>query len=418
MTVSWNDGYNAELIAQRIEECKSLDATGRVSFSAFEHSEYTVLLYSALQFPDSVPEIEARRIAGKATLNVGGRGAITAQKLLTEINKLINIYLSQPTQTYFLATSLSVDWFTPLPAVQINGVTIYFGPRLPKRYIKGIEGLSVRFKYVLFADIPTDYRPLRARVVARSIHEAAYSALDAIDLVRGIWNWAFNRRHTTRMSFGSRQPVNRISLGPAHTLHKPSGELATDTFWYEQHYRSPIAKQNLRRDIAQLQKFSKIVRSQLQRSQYRHDLENAIIRYARALDDRDWNASFLRLWSILEHLTATTNDSNSVTARRAAFVFEDRDYQLQVLNQLRTHRNRTVHASVNTEEIEAYMYQVKNYVEALLEFHLGNSFRFSSIKEAAGFLDLPVDADALKYRIKVSQYALKYIGYTHTRKGK
>ena len=68
---------------------------------------------------------------------------------------------------------------------------------------------------------------------------------------------------------------------------------------------------------------------------------------------------------MLEYLTHTAKDNYDVTVRRAAYVFADRDYQLQVLNVLRDHRNQTVHASASTEEIETYLYQLKSCVEAL-----------------------------------------------------
>ena len=55
--------------------------------------------------------------------------------------------------------------------------------------------------------------------------------------------------------------------------------------------------------------------------------------------------------------------------------------------------------------------ELKNIVEAILRFHLGNGFRFLTIQEAAEFLDLPYEKEALKLRYVMSANALKFRGY-------
>jgi hypothetical protein len=169
---------------------------------------------------------------------------------------------------------------------------------------------------------------------------------------------------------------------------------------------------DLRAKVDRAERFRRRVLGKLQRIGYRNQLTDALLRYCRALDDRDWNISFLKLWGVLELLTHAMNQATAV--ERAAFVFEDHEYQMQVLRHLRSYRNRAVHAGMSVEEIETPLYQLKYCVEALLDFHFGNGHRFSSLEEAASFLSLPTDSTALTRRAKMANLALKYMGYRKT----
>ena len=155
--------------------------------------------------------------------------------------------------------------------------------------------------------------------------------------------------------------------------------------------------------------FAKNLRTRLSNLPYREDIESALIRYVRALDSADLNDAFLRLWSLLEYLTDSTNDPYKVATRRAAFMFADRDSSHLVLSNLTNHRNRFVHVGSETEDIESLVFQLKRYVDALLLFHLGNRFGFASRTEASLFMDLPPNKDELDLRIRRLQQARRFI---------
>jgi len=411
MTVSWSDKFNPTPIIQRLQESRISNGTGRFNFEGFTYKECVAFLLHTLVFPNGIPENERRRILNQATMTLLD-SQLTSHSLLEGINRLTDQYLQLPSQSYVLTTSISLSLFNDLPSYSDHRVTVRFTHQPPSQFLQERKDITGRFRQVLFTDPPTHYLYVLARVSARSVHEAADSALEAIDLQRGIWNWFFNRQHFTRMSFGSQDPVNGILLGPIHTLHHPRGKLATDTFWFEPTYRAPVKEFDLENDKENIAKFSKSVRKALRKTQYRTDIEEAIIRYARALDDRDWHAAFLKLWGVLERLTSTTRDETyAATAKRAAFIFAEREYFGQVMKVLVYHRNQAVHASVSTEEIETYLYQLKNIVEALLEFHLWNRYKFASLAQACEFLNLPTEQDALATRAKIARFALEYRGF-------
>ena len=158
--------------------------------------------------------------------------------------------------------------------------------------------------------------------------------------------------------------------------------------------------------------FENKVRKLLAKSKYSEEIIPAILRYTRALDLINWEDAFLRLWSVLEHLTATSpKDTYKKTIHRAAFIFGGNEWFRQVLNHLRDYRNRAVHAGSENHEIETYMYQLKRFVEALLEFHLFNKFNFKNLKDVSTFLDQPFDRIVLHKKRVALLNAEKYLGY-------
>jgi hypothetical protein len=84
-------------------------------------------------------------------------------------------------------------------------------------------------------------------------------------------------------------------------------------------------------------------------------------------------------------------------------MFSDREYAHQVLS------NKSVHAGSESSDIESLMYQLKRYVEVLIKFHVGNKYRFSSIADAAEFMDLPNDKVSIDRKISKLHYAKKFV---------
>ncbi|MCD4720516.1 MAG: hypothetical protein K8S13_11755 [Desulfobacula sp.] len=78
-----------------------------------------------------------------------------------------------------------------------------------------------------------------AHIRSKTKHDAVNKMLDAIDLLRGIWNLYMNKEFTIRFGNGKKKPINQITLGALHTLHNKNGSLAADVFWYEpDHYKN------------------------------------------------------------------------------------------------------------------------------------------------------------------------------------
>jgi hypothetical protein len=413
MAVNWKTGFDPSELANRIEQTRKVGDDGSVSFeSGFDFKVFDTLLYSMLDFSDDIPEIEGRNIARRSIFDAGEKGEITPQRLLAEVNILENKYLKQPIERFVLSTSISIRRLSILERIYIGRTQIIFENQLPRRFIQEATELRREAENILYADPPNNYMAVRVHQSAKSPIEAAYEALDAVDVIRGIWNLYENKRHYTRWSMGGNPlPVNKVILGPYHLLHFPNGKLAsTSRWWYEQSYLGAVAPHRFN-DLSRLNKYTSDIRNRLAKSHYGGDLEGAIIRYTRALDERDWNHAFIRLWGVLELLTDTIRLSHDQTIKRAAFIYQDHEYHLQILKQLRDYRNRTIHADAENSEMESFLYQLKNFIEDLLYFHLGNNFGFKTIQDAGNFLGLPRDKEALNYRADMANKALRFFSY-------
>ena len=405
MAAEWKKGCNIEKFTSWLESSKTQDN----GFEGFAFDDCAAVLNNLLECK-GIAGGEKRRIVIKAILNVGAKGNITRDSLLTEIRSLEIAFWKEPVRRFVLCTSLSIDRFSELNSRKLDRTLIRFMPSLPKCFQKGADKMYDISRHSLTTAPPQNYIRVLISVDARSPLDAAEQAFDAVDLLRGIWNFGLNRKHLSRNSYGNRQPANEIVLGPLHSLHLPGGKLATEMWWYDPEYQKPVKPYNLRgiKEKLLLDKIEKSGRALLKRQKYRTVVELAIKEYCRALDHRNWSNAFLKLWSVLELLTHTEKANYSNTIQRASFVWTDAEYHKEVLNHLRHLRNSFVHENKSTDDVETYMYQLKRYVEALISFHLGMGLSFSSISEAAEFMDLPVEKQVIRKKIEKLETALKY----------
>lgn len=294
-----------------------------------------------------------------------------------------------------------------VPSIVIGKTTLTFKPKAVKGFDERLK-LFRESKVAVGFDLPQYYMNVSAHISARTPYDAAERALNDIDLARASWNLSLNRGKGWRHSGGRPAPVNDIRLSPFHTVHHTTGRLATDTYWYDPGYSKPAPLFSDKTKFAKLLTFSRQLRSRLAKIKYRTDIESALIRYVRALDSADLNDAFLRLWSLLEYLTDSTQLANKITTRRTSFIGHDKERTLLVLTHLTNYRNRFVHAGSDSGEIESLVFLLKRYVDALFIFHLGNQLDFPSRAEAALFMDLPNSRQEINRRIKSLRHARIY----------
>ncbi|MBE2245146.1 MAG: hypothetical protein IAE86_20530 [Burkholderiaceae bacterium] len=395
-------------LAARAERAKTEgDPTGFMSGALF-YSDFAIILGGCIDFDPAVPEAEQRRIAMQVAHDSSLPRPITADTLLRACSTLEQDYLSRAPTPQRLLTEISLWWTISVPRTKVGDVALTFKPKLAKAFAARAR-LATESRGTLGYELPSGYMRVSAHLKARSPHETAERALDALDLVRASWNLALNRGNAWRHTSGRPTPINDIRLSPFHTVHDSAGALATETFWFDPGYSRPAKTFSDKTKFEKILFFATNLRARLRNLSYRDDLERALIRYVRALDSADLNDAFLRLWSLLEYLTDSTHDPFKVATRRAAFMFADRERSQLVLSHLTSHRNRFVHVGSDTEDIESLVFQLKRYVDALLLFHLGNRFRFESRSEAARFMDQPPDKTELRRRQKRILQAQKFI---------
>jgi hypothetical protein len=412
----WSGNFNIGLLLKTINDHKKEDPiTGSVSFDLSDgmFNDAIAVLESSVKFDEAIPESMYRALTFHSIAAVVKSKVLTAKAFMDELSRREQAYKRTPSQRYVLTTSLSATNLSDsLSHTGISETRITFGERLPKLFRVEHERMRQNGRHVLFGDPPSYYTFARVSVWAQSEIEAVESALDGLNLLRGIWNFYLNYGTPWRSSAGQRNPVNQIALGPIHSLHEPNGKLAVAYNWYEPDYVGPLKSVRLDRYLEGMRAFEGDVRRHLAKSRYRTDLEESIRRYGQILDSRDWNNAFVHLWGLLEHLTDTTRTENRVTCKRARFLYSkaERDLHREVLNHLAHHRNRVVHAGYVSEDAETLLYQLKRYVEGVLRFHLFAGVDFQNRKEAADFLNLPPDLDELHKRMRLTRQAMRFHG--------
>ena len=115
----------------------------------------------------------------------------------------------------------------------------------------------------------------------------------------------------------------------------------------------------------------------------------------------------------MEHLTGTSpNDNYKVTIRRASFLSGDRTV---IQNKFScTLKIIGIEQCIKIQKITILRLLCINSnvtLEALILFHLGNGFGFKDITDATSVLDLPCDKSDLEKKIKVLNYARKFLGF-------
>ena len=400
--------YDLNLLSTRLERIKNIDSKGNLTFKGFQFEDLLCVLQSSIDFDksSSIPDFEKMKIFSNAAFSCGEKGEITKSNLLKEIHIEKNKYLNKPCCSYILATTFTIDYTKNIKSVKIDSSTVTFSKSLPHKFNREID--KEKLKNFVSEIHPKFFTSIRVRISARSDSEAAEKALESINFLKGLWNFHLNSKISARINSGKRSPINKIRLGPVHTLHDLNGKIASPFYWYEPQYFHDTSPFKQKINWEKLKEEEKLIRKLIIKSPYGEDLRNSFVRYAQAFDSTDYEFTYLKLWGILEHLTNTVGGKYDNTIRRTIFLYKDRAFQRQILEHLRNYRNLSVHSDKSSEQIETMVFQLKRYVEKLIFFHLNNTGKFNKLSEACDFLDLPTDHSILKNKISLYRKALKF----------
>lgn len=403
MQVKWKKGFAPDVILKKLSEISVSDGE-TVSFnSLFEYKENIAVLKSMIEIDSTIPLSVGHALVKQGLHNAVKQKNLESKIVLSEINKAVQAYIAKPDQIYYLVTTLNIGIFRSVPSYSLNGCFLRFYLNLPRKFRKARRNAFNIFRNsVIDKDDYTSYY-LCVRTKARSNDEAGEKMLDAINILRGIWNLQTNYQIALH---DKDRPINRIVLGALHSLHEQNGALINDIYWYQPDYIKNYSKINLTEEG--FFKSSNKIRNKLKKLKYRNEIENAIIRYVNSLDSKNYNVSFIELWSLIETLTSTLRDNYEKTINRAVFLFKDREYHKQVLEHLRQYRNRYVHSGSEHSDLDILIYQLKYYVEVLLLFLIDNPYRFSGLQEASDFMDLNPDVNVLRNKISLFKKGIKF----------
>ena len=378
------------------------DANHGHAFGMFYSNKATITeLDTLLEFSEPIPENDRRAIIRDGIVDVIGQKTVDSARLLLAIRARERKYLARALEPFVFVSSVTLK--PPFKPVRftVGGVRIAL---LRKHSQSIIEARRQTVPPIDEADLaPEGSTAVQVRVRGRSASHAMQRALDCFDFVRACWNFTANST-IAGTTWSSDSPVNGITIGRVHTAHHPRGDLAFHTYFYQQ--GAPLAtwSHDDKPALPQLQRVERIMRRRLAHVSYADELKQIILHYGRALDSIDYSWAFVQMWGILERLTATEG-RHVDTVRRASFVWTEHALAAATLDHLRERRNALVHQGRDSDSTYTHLYQVKLYVEAMIDWHLRNRGKFGTLAEVADFLDLPPDPTKLKALLKVHRRA-------------
>ncbi len=410
MSSKWQDDEITQLVIDRLIAASKLDKNGEVVFQGQNIFEDFSLLTSLTNFNKEIPYDQQTQII-RDSLKISIKKKLTNQvDIGNEIKKGEQKYLKKPKKPFILLTSISIKPNLKLSCVRFDKTTITFSKYQPTKYKTSfIEDRVPSLK----VSIPQNYYKVKVRVVSRCPSAATDSAFDALDLLRGLWNLFYNLRGWRRVSDGRPNAVNKIVLGPIHTLHEVSGKPATNIFWWEPSYVDNNLFAMDHNKYSKMKVFEKDIRRIIKKTKLSVFLNEAIRRYVRALDEPNMSSSFLKLWSVLEYLTVTSgkNFSHENTINRTAYIFVDYKYHRALLDSMRKIRNVLVHTGSDSKGMEGNVFQLKYYVEKLLWFSIGNIHKFKNENEFGTFIGATPNLNDVIFKEKKLKRELELVGF-------
>lgn len=392
MQIKWkkNNNLKPNAILDKLVSIRSVSNNGEVSFSGgidFEFAQSA--LETMIEFP--------REMEGRVKKELIWRAISTPEKLTQEnivkkINELVSCQNAKTESVFQILSSISICKQQQPRIIEIEDCKVeLLNSSLLEKYLAARKKALQDTKFSS-NEIPYDYSKVIITVKAKSTSSAVTKALRCLDLQRAIWGLLSNS--LMQITGNEWEPINKIRLGEIHTVHNEDGELASEMFWYEPNFVKAESFNPWNHD-KDFEENDKKYLMQLNKSKYSEKLKDALLRYVRALDERDQNNALIKLWGAIESLTAPSGANGDLVIKRCAFLHSEYNFHKQVLEHLREYRNQSVHAGDQAEEAKNNCYMLQFYFSCLIRFHLSKAEVFSSLDEANEFLDLPPNKEGL-----------------------
>jgi hypothetical protein len=392
-------------LAARLERTRA-GARHPGGYSGLEFDDLVTTLALTTKPPEGASANEWQRQCEGAAFDLAKKqAAITGPRLKAALGQRRKKFNLLPLQTYVLATSFASRHAVPWNNTTVNGHTLTYSARLPSRFDRS-NVMSCREPRLINDD--RGFVQVRACVKGKTLSAAHSAAMRTLDLVRGAMNFSLNRGLHSAIANES-APVNRVLCGPVQTLHHQDGTLACDAFWYDPFFRAPHPLPTINQAWKRAASVFLDIRALIKRSAFGEEIEEAIVRYCRALDSPDPNSAFLKLWGVLEFVTGTGRLPYAHTVRRCSFLYGDPLLERPILENLCEARNRSVHAGSDNLERKNVV-RLHRFVADTLTFILQGSRFFTSLSEAGQFMSLSPDHEHLKRLLKLHREAVKFKG--------
>ncbi len=381
----------------RLLRSATISSAGESPQFRFAEFELVIsILESAVLFNPSIPEGERRGLLSSSAFKTTNIGLFKEESFLRAFNSAQANYLKTPPIRFVLATNLGIigRLDSLVRTFASTRVTLTSASRSSPRFNRGeIQELiaeNTRYSNEGLANVSIS-------LSARNTTEAFEEGRQAVDFLRGVWNFSLNQYSQSFTQGPVFRPVSKILPGPFGSLHFVNGELAATEIWYETNSMKPEWFYRIGKSWGKALRNERAIRSRLMHIKYRSDIEMALSRYDRALDNVDPNLAFQGLWGLVEFLSNSEGQYDQL-AKRLCFLAADKEYEIQkhIFQHLRDVRNQLIHKDVRRSSINTYLSQLDWFARNMIRFHIRSGKRFSNLPEAAALLDCPTDVAELK----------------------
>lgn len=396
----WNDGFNRNLILSKLDACRSI-SSGRCAFNAAEYAFWRPVLKSAVRAPAAADHLKARCIGialNDASLKLGNPDAFIAR-----CNRAYEQISGGPKSKYVMFCSITYTGPMLIEELSDGKSKLRWQPaesnRVYARAKRSRHSIGKLLRSHGVPEAPPGLTDILVHVDAFDVVDALDQATNLIDRFRGILNLIVNSTRGVNPFFRLSKPhaVNKFRLGPYRTIHKPTGELAIEQFWYEPRWSHDQATAKFSGDTDKTS--AKLTEWWLKsrKNPLREHIADGLLRYCRALDLHDTDATLLGLWGALEALTGTQREKYEVTISRAVALAREHDLARQIARHVMLRRNANVHAAVSPEsdEVEAVILHAEWLVSQALFFCIRKGSMFRGSDELIKFLDFSLDLGGL-----------------------
>lgn len=137
----------------------------------------------------------------------------------------------------------------------------------------------------------------------------------------------------------------------------------------------------------------------------RNEIQQALVRYCRALDEPRSDVAFVKLWGVLEFVTDSSTP-RADTVKRATFRVGRDELDTDIVTHLRDVRNRSVHVGFDSEYSKTLVRQLRLFVEPLLLDLIRHGNRFESLSDFGEMLGLLPQSSELEAQIEKRRRAI------------
>jgi len=367
-------------IAQILERSR-VDRPEGTGFRVPPAEDVFALLAESEDFGHVFAEIDRDALSRKAARLAGATGPITAESLKRSLVQSYQEHRSSPLQPYVLVTTLSTRLPDNLSSRTVGPCEILLSESLPPEFVR-LNPLDRLDSATIEARERGPW--VRISVEGRSRHEAGERALEAIDLLRGVWNFGVNRRIWAAILPEEYSPVNTIRLGPLHSLHHPDGRLVTPPYWFDP---APFRVDSLGHALVEWKdalETERVVLPSLTETPVGKFVARSLVRYARALDVPNPEIAFVLLWGLMEWLVGSEKEPEIIRCVRA--VSDEFELEKPLLQMLRLKRHALVHEGTESNRRKGALYILHRYVTRLLQLLVERHSEFQRPKQFASFL--------------------------------